>query len=901
MHKFPPDYTAVIKARMVKLKKLKQSTAFQKGAKAYYKNRPVEFINDWCVTYDPRNALESKPTKMPFITFERQDEMLLFLKECVEDQESGLIEKCRDVGATWLCCGFSIWMWLYVDGSSVGWGSRKEGLVDRLGDMDSIFEKMRYIIHNLPRCFWPVGFNPDENCLYMKIINPETGNSITGEAGDNIGRGGRKAQPLDAKVLTPSGWVLMGEIKAGMFAVGSDGKKTRVLSVAPQGVKEIFKVKFSDGTETECCDDHLWQVTTSKIRKSISRKPKNHRSPKSEVLPLSVIRKNIIIKRKDGQTEYQYQIPLVSKVKFRKKKLPIHAYVMGALLGDGSFRNLNKTSVMFSSIDEELIDKVGTLLPEGLELRHSSRCDYRIIDRSIKRGRSYKNRLKETIRSLNLANLKSEDKFIPDCYKFSNVDDRLSLLQGLMDTDGWIIVRGKNNNSQKVCFASSSKQLAEDVIFLVQSIGGIASMSVKKTTHLDSYNLIISMPDGENPFSLSRKADLFCDRKKYKPRRSIVSVEPAGGKPAQCILVDNDDGLYVTDDFIVTHNTIYFKDESAFYERAEKIEAALSENTNVQIDFSSVPEGTNNVFTRKRRAGVIWQIGKKIERGKNRIFIFDWRDHPNKTQEWYNRKRQKAEDEGLLHIFAREVDRDPASSVDNVLIPKPWIEAAVDAHEILKFEAEGMVFGSLDIADEGKDKTALGVRKGVVVIHLDQWPDPDVGESTRRTVPILKMLKVGHFKYDSVGMGSGVKSELNRLKGEKVIPKNMIILPFNAGGKVVKPNERVIKGDKESPKNKDFYSKINAQGGWALRRRFEKTYKSVVKGEEHDVDELISLPSDLPYLAELKDELSQPTFSHKDDGKLTLIKKPKGETSPNLFDVIMMLYCPIEEKRKVLI
>lgn len=539
MNKFPIDYTSVIKARMEKLKKLKQSAALQKGAREYYSTRPIEFINDWAVTYDPRNAMESKPTKMPFILFDRQEDLILFIMDCINGQESGLIEKCRDVGATWVCCAFSVWMWLYIDGSSVGWGSRKEQLVDRLGDMDSIFEKIRFIIQNIPRCLWPEGFEFDTHCNFMKIINPVNGNSITGEGGDNIGRGGRK--------------------------------------------------------------------------------------------------------------------------------------------------------------------------------------------------------------------------------------------------------------------------------------------------------------------------------------------------------------------------TIYFKDESAFYERAEKIEASLSENTNVQMDLSSVPEGTNNVFTRKRRAGVIWEEGKKIKTGKNRVFIFDWRDHPHKTQEWYNRKRQKAEDEGLLHIFAREVDRDPASSVDNVLIPKPWIEAAVDAHEILKFEAEGMVFGSLDIADEGKDKTALGVRKGVVVIHLDQWPDPDVGESTRRTVPILKVLKVGHFKYDSVGMGSGVKSELNRLKGKKVIPKNMIILPFNAGGKVVKPNERVIKGDKESPKNKDFYSKINAQGGWALRRRFEKTYKSVVKGEEHDVAELISLPSDLPYLSELKDELSQPTFSHKDDGKLTLIKKPKGEISPNLFDVIMMLYCPIEEKRKVLI
>src|SRR5690606_24682813 len=88
-------------------------------------------------------------------------------------------------------CAVSVAMWLFHDGSSIGWGSRKQELVDRIGDPSSIFEKMRMLIMNTPRVFQPVGFNPD-NCLhFMRLVNPENGATIIGEIGDDIGRGGR--------------------------------------------------------------------------------------------------------------------------------------------------------------------------------------------------------------------------------------------------------------------------------------------------------------------------------------------------------------------------------------------------------------------------------------------------------------------------------------------------------------------------------------------------------------------------------------------------------------------------------------------------------------------------------------------------------------------------------------
>lgn len=188
------DYAIEFGKRAKRLQSLNCSSLLVHGAKEYYKTRPVEFINDWVITYDPRNASSDvKPTTMPFKLFPRQAEYVLWLQDRVVNNLGGCVEKCRDAGITEVSTAFSIWAWLFVDGFSIGWGSRKEMLVDRIGDPDSIFEKIRSKIKYLPSVFLPEGFNENDHFNYMKIINPDNGNTITGEAGINIGRGGRKS------------------------------------------------------------------------------------------------------------------------------------------------------------------------------------------------------------------------------------------------------------------------------------------------------------------------------------------------------------------------------------------------------------------------------------------------------------------------------------------------------------------------------------------------------------------------------------------------------------------------------------------------------------------------------------------------------------------------------------
>jgi phage terminase large subunit len=151
----------------------------------------VHWCQNWVQTYDPREV-DADPF-LPMDLFPRQKEFLEWLGDREANRENGLVEKSRDMGLTWLCCLYAVHGWLFRPGFAVGFGSRKLLLVDNLGDMDSIFEKIRFIIRNLPEWMLPKGWDEAEHDNKARIVNPDNGSSITGEGGKNIGRGGRKA------------------------------------------------------------------------------------------------------------------------------------------------------------------------------------------------------------------------------------------------------------------------------------------------------------------------------------------------------------------------------------------------------------------------------------------------------------------------------------------------------------------------------------------------------------------------------------------------------------------------------------------------------------------------------------------------------------------------------------
>jgi superfamily II DNA or RNA helicase len=353
---------------------------------------------------------------------------------------------------------------------------------------------------------------------------------IGGCLADDMGLG--KAQPLDAKILTPTGWKRMGDIQVGDRVIGSDGKPTRVIGVYPQGKREVFRVTFSDGSATECCDEHLWYVNTP-VRK--------YRGSPGRVLQLSEIRQRL----RDGSGNAMHFVPLVEPVQFEASTdLPLQPYLLGVLLGDGGIGH----RVTLSSADEEILAAVRDMLPDGLSLVSTgSGVDYRISCGTP----GGCNAVTDALRRLELMGCGSHEKFIPHVYKFAPVADRLEMLRGLLDTDGH--VRPNDNNVE---YCTVSRQLAEDVQFLVQSLGGTAPIREKQTTGRLAYRMSIALPGDVNPFRLPRKADVYHPRAKYPPSRAIVEVTAVGEKDVQCVAVDAPDHLYVTDDFIVTHNTI---------------------------------------------------------------------------------------------------------------------------------------------------------------------------------------------------------------------------------------------------------------------------------------------------------------------------------------------------------
>lgn len=345
--------------------------------------------------------------------------------------------------------------------------------------------------------------------------------------------------------------------------------------------------------------------------------------------------------------------------------------------------------------------------------------------------------------------------------------------------------------------------------------------------------------------------------------------------------------------------SMYFKDESAHYEHPELIEAALGDNTRVQVDIST-PNGVGTVYDRKKESAIEWKPGQKCKPGYTQMLVMDWSDHPTKTPDWYKTREAKFKREGLIHIFRQEVDRNPAASLVGVIIPFEWVNAAVDAHAKLGFGISGGKMGSLDVADEGGDLNALTMRQGVVLTYAEDFPGDEegVGKSARYSIGVLNERGCKIMQYDCCGIGAGVKSEASRLAKEKKLPLGFQVIPWDAGAGPQNPKIRLVPGDKESPTNEDFYCNLKAQGWWSLRRRFEKTYQMITEPYiyKYKFDELISLPSNLPNLSRIKRELSQPTIVYDGSMRIKVDKKPEGAKSPNLGDSIMQNYFPLQGK-----
>lgn len=322
---------------------------------------------------------------------------------------------------------------------------------------------------------------------------------------------------------------------------------------------------------------------------------------------------------------------------------------------------------------------------------------------------------------------------------------------------------------------------------------------------------------------------------------------------------------------------IYFVDESAYLEHPDLAEASLSQTTNCRIDIST-PNGIGNPFHRK-----------VTEWPAERVFRFHWRDDPRKDDEWYAKRVEELDPVTV----AQELDIDFAASVEGVLIPSAWVQAAIDAHKVLQIEPTGLKFGALDVADEGRDANAFCGARGILIEALEEWSGKgdDIFGTVQKAFMLCDELGYRLLRYDADGLGAGVRGDarvINSHRGD--VAHYLRVEAFRGSGAVLNPEREDIKGRK----NQDFFANLKAQSWWLLRSRFQKTYRAVNEAADFKQDEIISISSGLKNCGRLCMELSQPTFSVNTIGKIVVDKMPDGAKSPNLADAVMIRFAAVQ-------
>ncbi len=331
--------------------------------------------------------------------------------------------------------------------------------------------------------------------------------------------------------------------------------------------------------------------------------------------------------------------------------------------------------------------------------------------------------------------------------------------------------------------------------------------------------------------------------------------------------------------------SIYFVDEAAHLERPQLVDASLSATTNCRQDMSSV-NGMGNPFAQKRHAGNI------------EVFTFHWRDDPRKDNAWYEKQCRELDPVTV----AQEIDINYSASVEGVLIPHAWVQAAIDSDVKLAITTTGARIGALDVADEGYDKNAFAGRHGIKLLHLAEWSGKgdDIFKTVERAFSICDDFDYREFDYDADGLGAGVRGDARVINEQRAERNQQAInaAPFRGSGKVLDPLKPIPTAqapehgkDRKERLNEDFFANRKAQAWWALRMRFLRTFRAVTEGaKEYDESEMICLSSKLPDLHKLTSELSQPTYTKNGVGKIIVDKSPDGTKSPNLADAVMICY-----------
>jgi hypothetical protein len=344
-------------------------------------------------------------------------------------------------------------------------------------------------------------------------------------------------QPYSEPVLTPTGYVPMGSLKVGDLVMNPNGSPVRIGDIVEQGTTEIYEVEFQDGRKVRCGANHLWATCRNGKKFYIMRTVDYMKRKLKQGSP--------------GKEHYPYKIPELNPLNFDERSVTVDPYVLGVLLGDGYICG---DQVRFSTADEFIVEELQRRLPDYI-IEHKEQYNY--VIKSKVQGINELNRQLKDLK----VKVKSYNKFIPENYKFTSIENRFELIRGLMDTDGSV-------TNGACSFVSTSEQLIDDIVFVLRSLG----IRCKKSKEIPGRNNVdfnngnysdtrphweLTITTEEDIFKLPRKLENIRKNRTYNYKGiGIKAIRKTGEFEKQrCLCIDNENHLYITKDFIPTHNS----------------------------------------------------------------------------------------------------------------------------------------------------------------------------------------------------------------------------------------------------------------------------------------------------------------------------------------------------------
>lgn len=404
---------------------------------------------------------------------------------------------------------------------------------ERQGENRKIITLPRFLDHNY---YW---FNEFEKCV---AEGPHRNRLKKGMIVSKSRRKGFQ-QPDSELVMTPDGPVTMGELVPGSQVLTPDGTAS-VTEIFPQGVSDVYELELFDGRKVRCGYEHLWKIYGRKGRHG---KRNSH----------TVDTKFLFNETLKVRHAYKWFLKVNEPVEYSKKNFTIPPYTLGVILGDG---NVTK-QMKISGVDKDIIENILVELNHqewkfsgyfSAHLAYAANWQIMFYSEYSDEYRQYYNNkfachinpLYEELKQLKL-NIKSKDKFIPEEYKYGSKEQRLALVRGMMDTDGSIVRDGA------MTFSNVSERLVCDLQNVLYSLGITSTLRQRKDKMF-----ILYINTSENIFGIKRKQERVIPARVSRDYVAITGVKKLDyQEESTCISIDSEEKVYLTRNYIPTHNT----------------------------------------------------------------------------------------------------------------------------------------------------------------------------------------------------------------------------------------------------------------------------------------------------------------------------------------------------------